>query len=205
MVALLGAGLTAFYMTRLMVMTFFGEKRWADDVHPHESPRGDDRADDPCSRSARSLGGFLLARLPAGDWLAPVLGEREEVDASGLADVLTVTLLVVAVALLPPGGCFSGAARCPRRPGRVTPLTARRPPRPLLRRGERGAVHAAGQVLTRALVCLDNRGIDGAVNGPAAGSVESPARLRRAQTGFVRSTHWACSAAPSLVAGRCSR
>ena len=43
--ATLAAGLTAFYMTRLMLMTFFGEKRWerlqsADghDYHPHESP-----------------------------------------------------------------------------------------------------------------------------------------------------------------------
>ena len=36
--ALLGAGLTAFYMTRALVMTFFGEKRWEDDVHPHEAP-----------------------------------------------------------------------------------------------------------------------------------------------------------------------
>src|SRR5665648_1023571 len=36
--ALLGAGITAFYMTRVMLMTFFGEKRWRDDAHPHESP-----------------------------------------------------------------------------------------------------------------------------------------------------------------------
>src|SRR5690349_20944140 len=37
--ALVGAGVTAFYMTRLMLMTFFGKKRWADGVHPHESPK----------------------------------------------------------------------------------------------------------------------------------------------------------------------
>src|SRR5437868_1675047 len=37
-VALVGAGITAFYMTRLMIMTFFGNRRWAKDVHPHESP-----------------------------------------------------------------------------------------------------------------------------------------------------------------------
>jgi NADH-quinone oxidoreductase subunit L len=36
--ALIGAGVTAFYMSRLFFMTFHGEKRWADDVHPHESP-----------------------------------------------------------------------------------------------------------------------------------------------------------------------
>src|SRR3954468_5251023 len=37
-VAILGAGITAFYMTRVMLMTFFGEKRWVDDTHPHEAP-----------------------------------------------------------------------------------------------------------------------------------------------------------------------
>ena len=37
-IALLGAGLTAFYMTRALLMTFFGEKRWEPDAHPHEAP-----------------------------------------------------------------------------------------------------------------------------------------------------------------------
>src|SRR3954469_12740870 len=37
-VALIGAGITAYYMSRVMFMTFFGEKRWDDDAHPHESP-----------------------------------------------------------------------------------------------------------------------------------------------------------------------
>src|SRR3954454_5825806 len=36
--AMLGAGITGFYMTRLMLMTFFSQKRWQEDVHPHESP-----------------------------------------------------------------------------------------------------------------------------------------------------------------------
>ena len=37
--ALLGAGITGFYMTRLMLMTFFTDNRWEKDVHPHESPK----------------------------------------------------------------------------------------------------------------------------------------------------------------------
>jgi NADH-quinone oxidoreductase subunit L len=36
--AMVGAGITAFYMTRLMLMTFLGRKRWLERVHPHESP-----------------------------------------------------------------------------------------------------------------------------------------------------------------------
>ena len=30
--------ITAFYMTRLMILTFFGEARWDEGAHPHESP-----------------------------------------------------------------------------------------------------------------------------------------------------------------------
>src|SRR6202522_923061 len=36
--AILGAGVTAFYMTRVMLMTWFGKRRWAEKAHPHESP-----------------------------------------------------------------------------------------------------------------------------------------------------------------------
>ena len=44
-----------------------------------------------------------------------------------------------------------------------------------------------GQYLTRALVFVDNRGIDGAVHGLAAGIGGGSGRLRRVQNGFVRS------------------
>src|SRR5487761_755585 len=36
--AIIGAGITAFYMTRVMFMTWFGKRRWAEKAHPHESP-----------------------------------------------------------------------------------------------------------------------------------------------------------------------
>jgi len=44
-----------------------------------------------------------------------------------------------------------------------------------------------GTWLSRALVYVDNRGVDGAVNGLAAGLGGGSGRLRRLQTGFVRS------------------
>jgi NADH-quinone oxidoreductase subunit L len=37
-IGLVTAGLTAYYMSRLMFRTFWGEARWGDGVHPHESP-----------------------------------------------------------------------------------------------------------------------------------------------------------------------
>jgi NADH-quinone oxidoreductase subunit L len=38
MVGAIGAATTAFYMTRLMALTFWGKSRVPKDVHPHESP-----------------------------------------------------------------------------------------------------------------------------------------------------------------------
>ncbi|MGH3546419.1 MAG: NADH-quinone oxidoreductase subunit L, partial [Mycobacteriales bacterium] len=44
-----------------------------------------------------------------------------------------------------------------------------------------------GSWATRALVYVDSRGVDGVVNGLAAGAGGASSRLRRLQTGFVRS------------------
>src|SRR4051794_13540382 len=70
--ALLGAGVTAFYMTRLMLMTFLGRKRWTDGVHPHESPKV---MTVPLMVLAAlsALGGLLLLGGWIVDWLAPVV------------------------------------------------------------------------------------------------------------------------------------
>ncbi|MEY3926561.1 MAG: hypothetical protein RIS16_512, partial [Actinomycetota bacterium] len=35
---LLGAMITAFYMTRVVILTFFGNERWGHKDEPHESP-----------------------------------------------------------------------------------------------------------------------------------------------------------------------
>ena len=37
-VALITAGITAFYMTRAVLLTFFGRPRYSEEVHPHEPP-----------------------------------------------------------------------------------------------------------------------------------------------------------------------
>ena len=75
--ALAGAGITAFYMTRVMLMTFFGEKRWEKGVHPHESPKV---MTVPLMVLAAlsALGGLLLLGGWITDWLAPVVGETVE-------------------------------------------------------------------------------------------------------------------------------
>jgi NADH-quinone oxidoreductase subunit L len=58
-----------------------------------------------------------------------------------------------------------------------------------------------GQYLTRSLVYVDNRGIDGAVNGLAALIGGTSGRLRRLQTGFVRSYALSMFAGAAIVVG----
>jgi NADH-quinone oxidoreductase subunit L len=58
-----------------------------------------------------------------------------------------------------------------------------------------------GQYLTRFLVFFDNRVVDGFVNGAAAMIGGSSARLRRMQTGFVRSYALSMLAGAVLVVG----
>jgi NADH-quinone oxidoreductase subunit L len=99
--ALLGAGITAFYMTRLMLMTFFGERRWAQTAHPHESPAV---MTVPLMVLAAGsvVGGILLLGDWINEWLEPVVGhtEHHELPVSALVITGAVTLTVVAGAAL---------------------------------------------------------------------------------------------------------
>src|SRR3954466_1860583 len=77
--AVLGAGVTGFYMTRMMLMTFFGEKRWEKDVHPHESPSV--MTGPLVVLAALSvLGGLLILNDWIVDWLSPVTGTAPAED-----------------------------------------------------------------------------------------------------------------------------
>ena len=188
MAALLGAGLTAFYMTRLFVLTFHGPKRWTEDIeHPHESPK---LMTIPLILLAiGSVGaGFLLA-TSVPDWLTATngLGGESGEHAPVLAHWL-LTALSLLVTVLGAGLAWflfrSGTATEPQPAGVV--VTAAR--RNLYTDAFNEAVfEKPGIFLTRALVFLDNRGVDGLVNGLAAAVGGGSGRLRRLQTGFVRS------------------
>ncbi len=186
--ALIAAGITAFYMTRLMAMTFFGERRWTDDVHPHESPAV---MTGPMVLLAAGsvVAGFLLTRGDAlFDWLAPVVGTHA--PAAHVIPPIVVTLLTLAVVA---AGAVLAWQRFALRPVPLTPPVAVGPVTSAARRNlyfdalNESLFMRPGQWLMRALVYLDNRGIDGAVNALAAGVGGGSGRLRRLQTGFVRS------------------
>ncbi|WP_436524664.1 NADH-quinone oxidoreductase subunit L [Actinoplanes sp. HUAS TT8] len=194
--AMLGAGLTAFYMTRLFVLTFHGPERHTEDnKHPHESP------------AIMTIPLILLAlgSIAAGwvmsttvvDWLNPVFGEQPEHHESIWITVGSLALTAAGAGLA--WAMFRrGTALAPEPAGIV--VTAAR--RNLYTDAFNEAVfERPGIYLTRALVYLDNRGIDGLVNGLAAGVGGGSGRLRRLQTGFVRSYALSMLTGAMLVVG----
>jgi NADH-quinone oxidoreductase subunit L len=186
--ALLGAGLTAFYMTRLFVLTFHGPKRWTEDnEHPHESPAIMTIPLVLLAFGSVAAGALLSTSVP--DWLTPVLhgGEEHAAEAVHLSHGMVTALSIVITVL--------GVAIAWLLFRRGTALQEQ-PAGPLVRAARRNLYGDAfnetvfekpGKYLTRALVYFDNKGLDGLVNGLAALVGGGSSRMRRAQTGFVRS------------------
>ncbi len=188
--ALLGAGVTAFYMTRLMLMTFFGPKRWDKGVHPHESPLS--MTVPLIFLAVGSVAGGLVLNNWIGAWLEPATGgAHSEAEQPGLLHfslVGVITLVVVAA-----GVAVSVALFGPRKQIAVE-QPASRSPFVLAGRNDLygDAVNEAvlmrpGLQLTTGLTRLDTNVVDGTVNGTAAVIAGISTRMRRVQNGFVRS------------------
>ncbi len=185
--ALLGAGITAFYMTRVMLMTFFGEKRWEPGVHPHESPKV--MTIPLIVLSALSLlGGLLLAGDWIVDWLSPVVGhvEHEELPLPAIAYTLIVVAVVavgVTIAWL-----TYGRRPVPREAPQRVSFVTRAARADLYGDAINEAVFMRpGDTLVESLVTFDDDVVDGAVDGTGAAGVGMSATFRRLQTGYVRS------------------
>ena len=185
-VALLGAGLTAFYMTRVMILTFFGPERWGDDAHPHESP-----AIMTAPMIAIAVGSVLSGALLAiggrlQDWLAPVVGEHHAEHVLPVWLVTAASLAVVAAGI---------ALAIRRYSRREVPITA--PAGSALTRAARRDLYAddlnetvfmrPGQALVAGTEVVDRRVVAGAATGVAAALGELSARTRLLQSGLTRS------------------
>jgi NADH-quinone oxidoreductase subunit L len=188
-VAILGAGLTAFYMTRLMAMTFFGNKRWPKDVHPHESPKVMIVPMAVLALGSLVLGFLLILGGSLQHFLTPSVGPSVEEGAHTISPVV-LSLITLAVVI---GGVAAAWLLVARKPVPAEPPTHVQPITVAARRSLYGdAINESvfmrpGQYLARALVFFDGRGVDGMVNGLAAGLGGTSARVRRVQNGFVRS------------------
>ena len=188
-VTLLGAGITAFYMTRVMILTFTGTKRWDENSHPHESPWLM-----WLPMAILAIGsvssGFLLSRGDAlVNWLHPLFDHHEEheqhllepIVVSGLA--LTMVAIGIAIAFVK----YSRQEVASVAPEDVSVFTKIARQDLLQDRFNETVFMRPGQVLTTTLVATDEVVIDGSVRAVGKIAMGSGSALRGLQNGFVRS------------------
>ncbi|MGA8247561.1 MAG: NADH-quinone oxidoreductase subunit L [Nocardioides sp.] len=185
--AIIGAGVTGFYMTRLMLMTFFTRQRWADEVHPHESPRV---MTVPLIVLAAlsALGGLMLAGNWIVDFLSPIVGTASEESPPLPAVVLSLIVVLVVAAGVAAAWFLVGRQEVPREaPEDVSFAT--RAARAELYGNEVNdeLVIRPGARLVAGLTTMDRYGVDGVVEGSALAVGGVGSLLRLMQTGFVRS------------------
>lgn len=187
-VTLLGAGITAFYMTRVMILTFTGTKRWDENTEPHESPWLM-----WLPMAILAIGsvssGFLLSRGDAlENWLHPLFDHHEEhghllepIVVSGLA--LTMVAIGVAIAFYK----YSRGEVANTAPENVSVFTRVARQDLMQDRFNEAAFMRPGQALTATLVATDELVVDGTVRGVGSIAMGFGSALRGLQNGFVRS------------------
>jgi len=187
-VTLLGAGITAFYMTRVMILTFTGKSRWDDEAHPHESPW---LMWLPMAILAIGsvTSGYLLSHGDAlVNWLSPLFdhhGKHEELLSPMVVSGLALAMVAIGVAI-----AFIKYSRndvAAVAPTDVSIFTTIARQDLLQDRFNEAVFMQPGQALTAVLVKTDEVVIDGAVRGVGRVALGSGSALRGVQTGFVRS------------------
>ena len=188
--ALLGAAITAFYMTRVMVLTFTSKERWEDNQHPHESP-----ILMWLPMAILAIGsvttGFLFTRGDAlANWLNPVFGEHGEGHEAHLLEPIVVSgmaLVAVAIGVAIAIKKYQLSTVDAVAPQNVSIFT-RIARKDLMQDSFNEAVFMRpGQALTSLLVKGDENVVDGAVRGIGRTALGAGASLRKTQTGFARS------------------
>jgi NADH-quinone oxidoreductase subunit L len=183
--ALIGAGITAFYMTRMMFMTWYGKRRWEAEAHPHESPPVMTWPMIILAIGSVAAGGLLIVNDRLQDFLAPVVGVPPV--SHGFVTIAGFVALVLALAGVALGWAMYGRVPVPETAPRGDPLVVAARNELYGNTINESLVMRPGQWLTRLSVYFDNRGVDGLVNSLAALVGGTSGRWRRLQTGFVRS------------------
>ncbi|MCV7347807.1 NADH-quinone oxidoreductase subunit L [Mycolicibacterium rhodesiae] len=197
--ALLGAGITAFYMTRVMLLTFFGQRRWKPNTHPHESPASMTAPMIVLAIGSVGAGALFAIGNTLEHWLEPVVGHHEAAHVLP-AWIITVTALgVVAIGIAVAYRQYANHKVPESAPLDVSALTvaARRD---LYGDAFNEAVFMrTGQEVTKGLVAVDEKGVDGVTQGLALVVGRFSDRLRQVQTGYARSYALSMLAGTALV------
>ncbi len=187
-VTLLGAGITAFYMTRVMILTFTGKSRWDEEAHPHESPW---LMWLPMAILAIGsvTSGYLLSHGDAlVNWLSPLFenhGEHAELLSPMVVSGLALAMVAIGVAIAFVKYSLNEVDAVA--PTDVSIFTTIARQDLLQDRFNEAVFMQPGQALTAVLVKTDEAVIDGAVRGVGRIALGSGSALRGIQTGFVRS------------------
>jgi NADH-quinone oxidoreductase subunit L len=210
---LLGAALTAFYMTRVMLLTFFGQPRWkaplgtseasgeGTAMHPHESPAAMTVPMVVLAIGSVGAGAVLSMGGRLQNWLEPVVGSHEAEHIIPAWVITAAALAAVAIGVVIAYRQYALRAVPQTAPQDVSALTV------AARRDLYGdAVNEAafmrpGQQLSRALMVVDEKVVEGSVGGVAALVTRFSDGLRGLQTGFARTYALSMLAGTALVAG----
>ena len=199
LVGVVTALLTAYYMTRQVIMVFFGEARWHDHAEEHGA-HGDSHAphESPWTMTLplvvlaglSIVGGAMQLPFTKGThflehWLEPVVhGAEADIKKTWAYDNKWL-LLGLAVVIAAAGIAASVAVYAK---GKTRPVEPR-----ILADGWRydaaisGVVGGPGRAAFQAVADVDARIVDGAVNGVGIEVRALSGLLRRVQNGFVRS------------------
>ncbi|MFM9136106.1 MAG: NADH-quinone oxidoreductase subunit L [bacterium] len=195
---ILAAGITGFYMTRMIIMTFFGKARWEDDAHPHESKPVMTVPLIILGIGSLFTGAALVYWGDIVGWLEPVTGLIEEPLAIPKIALEGITLTVVLIGVVIAIAKYRSTVPVEPPPGNVLTVAARNS---LYDDAINDAlVVEPTYALSRGLVTVDDRVIDGVVDGSASLVGGVSRRLRLVQTGFARSYALLMVAGAILVA-----
>lgn len=185
--ALLGAAITAFYMTRVVVLTFLGAKRWKEGSAPHESsilmwgPMVVLALGSVASGFLLSTGGSLV------NWLQPVVNSSHMTGGKELFKPFVLSLLALLVVILGAGFALVKYRTVPEvAPTNVSIFTKAARKDLYQDRVNDALLVKPGTALTAGLVGTDHYVIDGAVRLVGWVLTEISDVLRKIQNGYVR-------------------
>ena len=186
---LLGAAITAFYMTRVIILTFFGNERWGHKDEPHESPALMLIPLFLLSVGSVASGYLLSTGKNLVKWLEPIVNpskehHSEELFSHTTVSIMTLTAVVIGVtiALQKYRGDQSAIA-----PEKVSLFTVAARKDLYQDSFNEAAFMRPGQGLIGKLLKLDYNVIDGAVRSVGRVINSSGTVLRSLQSGYVRS------------------
>ena len=196
-VGLLTALLTAYYMTRQVIMVFYGEAKWKDHAHdhgahgdfePHESPKI--MLFPLIVLSVLSVIGGAI-QLPFAKklhflehWLAPVVEESEADIHKTWAYENKYVLLVIAILIAATGIAAAFAVYAKKKVKAVEPRVLEQAW--FYDAGAAKLVGGPGRAAFNAVAWADSRIVDGAVNGTATLVRNIAGQVRKSQNGFTR-------------------